>query len=112
MKRLKIIAILIAASMTCASLYFRSVRITLSIAAGSAIVIISFELMRIIISRALSSAKTSKTFIVFMSALKFAILGILLWFIVVKLPIHPLAFLVGLMTMVIAITTEGIISRL
>jgi len=107
MNRIRFIAMFIAVVMMLGSFYFRSVNVTLSILAGSAIVIISFELLHVIVSRALS-AKPSKLFIVILAAIKFVILGILLWFVVVKLPIHPVAFLVGLMTMILAIGVEGI----
>lgn len=107
MKQIRIIAVLIAAVMALASLYFRSMQITLSVIAGSAIVITSFELLYLIVSHALGENKKSPVFFVIVALLKFSLLGFVLWFVVVHLPIHTLAFLAGLTTIVAAIVVYG-----
>jgi len=106
MKRIRIIAIIIAALMAVVSLYFQSMQITLSVIAGSAIVIASFELLYFIISRAFGKPRKSAAFIVITALLKFVLLGFILWYVVIRVPVHTLAFLVGLSTIVAAIIVD------
>lgn len=108
MKRLRSIAIIIGAVMVLASIYFQSMRITLSVAAGSAIVILSYELLFLVVSRALSGGKRSPAVFVAIALFKLTLLGFVLWFVVVRTPIHALAFLAGLSTIVFAICVYGI----
>lgn len=108
MKFIRWASIIIALVMAVASLYFRSARITLSVIAGAAIVISSFELTNLVISRTLGGSKRSVALFVIIALLKLTLLGFVLWFLVVKMPVHALAFIVGLTTMIITIGFFGL----
>jgi len=108
MKFIRWASIIIAAIMAAASLYYRSAKITFSVIAGAAIVISSFELTNLVISRTLGGSKKSVTAFVIIALLKLTLLGFVLWYLVVKLPVHALAFIVGLTTMVITIGFFGL----
>ena len=108
MKRIRLIAILISAILAAASLYFRSAQITLSVIAGSAIVVGSFELLSLIIGRAMGRENKSPAVFIIAAFFKLTLLGLVLWFVVVHTPIHMLAFLVGLSTIVLSVAISGI----
>ena len=110
MIRLRLIALSVTCTMILASFVYHSIKISLSVAAGSLIVIVSFELLQFIISRALNSEKPPKVFLVLAAIFKFMVLGVILWWLVVKIGVHPLAFMVGLMTMIITIVIEGLLT--
>ena len=54
----------------------------------------------------------SRVILILAATVKFLLLGVILWLIVVKLPIHIAAFLVGLSTMVWAVCIYGIFDLL
>lgn len=104
------ISYIIAALLILASLYYQSFNITLSVALGAAIVVISFKLLCWLIINSFKEAGRSKMGLFALALFKLAILGIILWLIVVKLPIHSIAFLAGLSTMVMAVLVYGLMS--
>jgi hypothetical protein len=103
MKTLNIIVGLVALLLTLGSFYFRSAQITISVALGSAIVIISYYLLALIFSQLASPGKTSKLFTALVAFIKLFIIGCALWFVVTKLKLHIPAFLFGLSTIIIAV---------
>lgn len=108
MKIIRWVSIIVALLMAVGSLYFRSARITLSVLAGAAIIITSFELTNLVISRTLGQKKRSVMAFIIIALLKLTLLGLILWFLIVKMPVHALAFIVGLTTMIIAIGFVGL----
>ncbi len=103
MKEIRLSAFLVAAAMALASLYFRSANITLSVIGGSAIVILSFELLGFVVSRAVGKGKGLSAALVLIAVFKLLLLGTVLWFVVTRLPVNGVALLVGLSTILCAV---------
>lgn len=101
-------SIVVALLMTAGSLYFRSARVTLSVLAGAAIIIASFELTNLVIGGTLGGNKRSVLTFIIIALLKLTLLGFILWFLIVKMPVHALALIVGLTTMIITIGFVGL----
>lgn len=95
--------------MLLASSYYRSLQITLSVLAGGSIAILSFWTLRRSIEGLVQQQKESgnalKTgFLI----LKYPLLFALLAFMILKTPLHIIAWVVGFLSLVIAIVVEGL----
>lgn len=101
------ISYLVAALMILASIYYRSFNITLSVTLGAAIVIISFRLLCWLVANSFKEGR--KWNLVIIAFLKLILLGGILWLVVVKLPVHNIALLAGLSTMVVAVIIYGLL---
>jgi hypothetical protein len=108
MGRLDKTALVIIFAMIVASLFFKSVKITFSVFAGTAIAFSSWKAICFIVSHLMNSEKKSKRLVILAAFLKFALLGAVLWYAVNNLSVHILAFLAGLSTMVVAVTFYGL----
>lgn len=109
MKKLDSIALVVAFAMIVASLFFKSVKITFSVFAGTVIAFSSYKAICFIVTRLTDPQRKSKIFVFMAAFLKFALLAVLLWLAVNSATIHVLAFLAGLSTMVFAVTFYGLI---
>ena len=98
-----------AAVLIVASLYFRSVPITFSVIAGAAVTVVSYQLLFFLVTRLLDTKTRSRPLLVGIAAFKLALLGFVLWWIVVKMSVHIAAFLVGLSTILLAAAVYGLI---
>lgn len=75
----------------------------ISIAWGAILSIGGFRFWRILTTRFVSGEKTSSVLVGFAGFAKLAILGFVLWWTVTCTPIQPLAFLIGLSSIVASI---------
>ena len=92
-----------------ASSYYRSLQITLSVLAGGAVAVFSFWSLRRSIEGVIQQQKESgsvlKTgFLILKYPLLFAILA----FLILKTPLHLIAWVVGFLSLVVAIVLEGL----
>lgn len=92
-----------------ASSYYRSLQITLSVLAGGAVAVFSFWSLRRSIEGVIQQQKESGSalrtgFLILKYPLLFAILA----FLILKTPLHLIAWVVGFLSLVIAIVLEGL----
>jgi hypothetical protein len=112
MRQIRFYAFAVAAAMALVSLCFRSLHITLSVIGGSAAVILSFELLGFVVSRAIGKSKKLSAALVLVAVFKLLLLGVVLWFAVTRLPVNALAFLAGLSTIVCAVAVSTVVDLL
>ncbi len=79
---------------------------------GSMIALASFRFWRVVGARLMDDQNKKKNLIVFACLAKLGILALVLWIAVVKISLEPLAFLLGLSSIVSAIFIEAIIGAL
>ena len=91
-----------------ASLYYKSLPITLSVLAGVVFNLINFRLLTRLVVALLSKESEPKKGIALRLLVKYGVLGIVLGVLVLKTPLHPAAFLVGLSALVLAIVSEAL----
>lgn len=103
MNKFRYIYIIIALALIIVSLFFKSTKITVSLATGSAITIISYELLCFVLTRLFAKEKKSVVPLVFIAVFKLLIIGLIIWFIVINTDINIIAFLVGLSTILLSI---------
>jgi hypothetical protein len=102
MKKLRYISLGTALVLVLASLVFKSSQITLSVAAGALIVVISYELLCLIVSRMFEKGKKSAVPLIFIALIKLLIISLLIWFLVTSINVNIIALLVGLSTILLA----------
>lgn len=109
-KRIECGALIITILAALGALLFSGMRGGYSATWGGMIVIGSFHLIAMMVDRLRHDQKTSRIFIVFLATGKLILLGALLWLSVMKMPIDPLAFLLGLSSIVGSIFLEGVLA--
>lgn len=82
----------------------------LSIAAGAGIAMASFAVLAAVLLRAIKGGRGGVA-IAFLGMFKMAIIGMVLWWLLRKGIVEPLAFLGGFSTMVAALIVEGLRGR-
>ncbi|MFH1874587.1 MAG: ATP synthase subunit I [Pseudomonadota bacterium] len=108
MKKLQLFVWLVTALLVAGSLFFRSQLVTFSLGAGCLLVITSFYAIYLTTHLFYSSKTSTKILAGLISIFKFAILGLLLWLIITKIPLNLWAFLIGLATIFFAILIYAI----
>lgn len=103
MDRIERAAIIIAIAALLAGMMGGGLLWAISIAWGAILSIGGFRLWRILTTRFVSGEKTSSVLVGFACGAKLAILGFVLWWTVTCTPIQPLAFLIGLSSIVASI---------
>ena len=79
----------------------------ISAAWGATIVLVSFRLWRFLVSRMVERGQGRPVFVIFAGFAKLFVIGWLLWYTVTKTTIDPLAFLLGLSSIVASVFLEG-----
>jgi len=97
---------------TLGSVYWQDRFLTLSFLAGGALTALNFRLLRMIVGNLLGPKKVAKGKLVAQVVIKFigglgALAAIMLW-----MKPQPIAFLLGLSTIVLAVTLEGLLGLL
>ena len=105
LERNNLILVLLGTLGTC---YFQSAALTLSFLAGGAITVVNLRLIRLIVGALTGERVPSKGRLTLQILVKFVgMIGALAFMILVLHP-QPVAFLLGLSTVVVAITYEGV----
>lgn len=94
--------------MVLASIYFKSLPITLSVLVGVVFNLINFRLLTRLVVALLSKESEPKKGIALRLLVKYGVLGIVLGVLILKTPLHAFAFLVGLSALVLAIVSEAL----
>ncbi|MDX1386847.1 MAG: ATP synthase subunit I [bacterium] len=107
-RRLELSIVLLVVAGTLLSLIWRDSYITWSFAIGGVLMVVNFRLLRMIVKNLLNPEKVSKAKLVAQVVVKFlgglgALAAIMLW-----LKPQPIAFLLGLSTLVVAMALEGL----
>lgn len=108
-RRLELSILLLVVVGTAVSLLWRDVYVTWSFAIGGVLMLVNFRLLRMIVRSLVQPEKASKGKLVAQVVIKFfgglgALAAIMLW-----LKPQPIAFLLGLSTLVVAMALEGLI---
>jgi hypothetical protein len=108
-RRLEFSILLLVVAGTLLSLIWRDFTITWSFAIGGVLMLVNFRLLRMIVRSLVQPEKASKAKLVAQVVIKFfgglgALAAIMLW-----LKPQPIAFLLGLSTLVVAMALEGLI---
>lgn len=108
LKRVMWITGVLTAILVLGSVYYMSPKISLSLVGGSGIGAANFYLLTRAIQGLLGGGTVGKGRLSALFFLKFlALAGI--FFVILKLPIHTLAFLLGFSTIVVAVAVSGLI---
>ncbi len=110
MQKLQVFVWIMAGLVLLASLLIGSRAAFLSAGMGCLLMIFSFYALYLSVWLLNSGKKYHSIFGFLIFALKLAVLGLLLWLIIIKIPIHIPAFLIGLGTIFFAIFVYGIYS--
>lgn len=106
----------VAGALCAGSLFFASLSVTLGVAVGALIVVINFRWLRRLVQRAMAKGGRVKKVLYGEYALKLLfILAIpcgIIYYREFLFDLHPLAFIVGLSTVFIAICVEGFMGLL
>jgi len=101
----------VALLMLAISIAWMQPMVSLSLLGGAAISVGSFMLMRLIVEGALKRRGVTRAALIAAAFLKLAVVGVVLWWVVTRLAIRPLPFLVGLSTIMLAIGVESQYAR-
>jgi hypothetical protein len=106
-QRIERLAALLVAIVTLASLVLRDHRITLGVALGGAVAVLNFWGLRRILQGIVRAQGRKQALLGLLLSLKFGALAAALYLVIRVAPVHPIALLVGISTVVIAIFVEG-----
>lgn len=104
--------LLIAISMALVSLLWRSAAISLSIVGGAALSFASFMLLRTLVERALRGSVAKRGLLVGAMMLKLAVIGVVLWVVILHAPVHIISFMAGLSALIVAVLVEAMYAAL
>lgn len=106
-RRIERTAIIFSVVIAAAAFFFLGSVGGISAAWGALIVLASFRLWRFLATRLLEQGQGRSGFVILAGFAKLGIIGWLLWYTVTKTTIKPLAFLLGLSSIVAAIFLEA-----
>ena len=101
-------AVILGAASVMAALILRQARPVFSIIIGGALAGLSFIVLVVVVSRTLGRQDRSALLVAFLGIIKMILLGALLWWLLTRWHVHPLAFLAGFSTMVLALLIQGL----
>lgn len=97
----------VAILMIITSVFWWDVKISLSLFAGAVVSVGSFFLLSLMISQALRRKGTTRAALFGVMVFKLVAVGAVLWFMVTRVPIQVVAFMIGLSAVVISIAIEA-----
>lgn len=108
-KRVIAVAIVILVAMSISVVASRHPLETVSLAAGGAVAIASFLVLVFTVTRAMcDGGGGTKLLVIVVGFVKLGALGAALWWLVNRDMIHPMTFLAGFSSMVLALLVEGL----
>lgn len=106
-RRALLLAVVLLAVAAAAALVVGTRKDAISIASGAGIAMASFAILSLVITRSLAGRRGAG-WIAALGMVKMGILGALIWWLLSRGIVEPLAFMGGFSTMVIALVIEGI----
>jgi hypothetical protein len=108
MVRTLLTAAVILGSASVVAALLRQVKMIFSLVIGGALAGLSFIVLVVVVSNALGRQGRSGWGVAVLGLIKMGLLGALLWWLLTRGHVHPLAFLAGFSTMVAALLIQGL----
>ena len=108
MVRTLITAAIILGSASLVAALLRQAKMIFSLVTGGALAGLSFIVMVVVVSYTLGRQDRSAMLVAFLGLIKMGLLGALLWWLLTRGHVDPLAFLAGFSTMVVALLIQGL----